>query len=104
MKGIMRSAGVHYITITSTLRTVEKQVTAMYDNMQSKGIDSQLAYYKPAGVAVIKAAINAGGEDRSKTNAVKAAMTKKSTSTPKRGVISITSLCLRRNVCQNKCV
>ncbi|MGC0006040.1 hypothetical protein [Enterobacter hormaechei] len=37
IKGIMKSSGVHKITITSTLRSVEKQVNAMYVNMQSKG-------------------------------------------------------------------
>ncbi|MCC9371167.1 LysM peptidoglycan-binding domain-containing protein [Enterobacter hormaechei subsp. oharae] len=77
IKGIMKSSGVHKITITSTLRSVEKQVNAMYVNMQSKGIDSQLAYYAKAGREVIKAAIDAGGNDRSKTAAVKAAMTEK---------------------------
>ncbi|MDO2433350.1 LysM domain-containing protein [Enterobacter bugandensis] len=40
IKGIMKSSGVHKITITSTLRSVEKQVNAMYGNMQSNGIDS----------------------------------------------------------------
>lgn len=77
IKVIMKSAGVHKIMITSTLRSVEKQVNAMYDNMQSQGIDSQLAYYARPGREVIKAAIDAGGNDRSKMAAVKAAMTEK---------------------------
>ncbi|MDY1039333.1 muramidase family protein [Lelliottia sp. CFBP8978] len=77
IKEIMKSSGVHKIMITSTLRSVEKQVNAMYGNMQGKGIDSQLAYYAKAGREVIKAAIDAGGNDHSKTAAVKAAMTEK---------------------------
>ncbi|HCD4506617.1 TPA: hypothetical protein NBQ95_004692, partial [Enterobacter kobei] len=59
MKGIMKSAGVHKIMITSTLRTAEKQVDAMYMNMKNKGIQSQLDYYAAAGREVVQAAIAA---------------------------------------------
>lgn len=74
IKGIIRSAGVHYITITSTLRTVEKQVNAMYDNMHDKGIKSQLDYYRQPGKDVIQAGVNAGGIDVAKKDQVKNAM------------------------------
>lgn len=77
IKEIMKSSGVHKIMITSTLRSVEKQVNAMYVNMRSKGIDSQLEYYARPGREVIKAAIDAGGIDHSKATAVKAAMQEK---------------------------
>ncbi|MFO6296710.1 LysM peptidoglycan-binding domain-containing protein [Rahnella selenatireducens] len=77
MKTIMKTAGIHKITITSTLRTVQKQVDAMYANMQSKGIQSQLNYYAVAGREVVKAAVAAGGNDLSKTKEVKSAMVNK---------------------------
>ncbi|EOB13019.1 putative 17kDa proline rich protein [Nosema bombycis CQ1] len=73
MKGIMKSAGVHKIMITSTLRTAEKQVDAMYMNMKNKGIQSQLDYYAAAGREVVQAAIAVGGIDKSKENQVKKA-------------------------------
>lgn len=77
MKEIMKTSGVHKITITSTLRTVQKQVDAMYVNMQSKGIQSQLNYYAAAGRDVIKAGVSAGGNDLAKAKEVKSAMVNK---------------------------
>lgn len=77
MKEIMKSSGVHKITITSTLRTVQKQVDAMYANMCSKGIQSQLNYYAATGREVVQAGIDAGGTDRSKIRLVKKAMMQK---------------------------
>lgn len=85
MKGIMKSAGVHKIMITSTLRTAEKQVDAMYMNMKNKGIQSQLDYYAAAGREVVQAAIAAGGIDKSKENQVKKAMVDKVNSLQKDG-------------------
>lgn len=73
----MKTAGVHKITITSTLRTVQKQVDAMYANMQSKGIQSQLNYYAAAGRDVVKAGVAAGGNDLAKVKEVKFAMVNK---------------------------
>lgn len=77
LREIMKSAGIHKIKITSTLRSVEKQVNAMYHNMRTKGIDSQLSYYARAGREVIKAAIDAGGNDPDKVSIVKQAMSDK---------------------------
>ncbi|MDK9605692.1 lytic transglycosylase [Lelliottia wanjuensis] len=77
LKGIMKTAGVHKITITSTLRTAQKQVDAMYTNMQSKGIQSQLNYYAAPGRAVVRAGVDAGGNDISKKEEVKLAMINK---------------------------
>ncbi|MBU9823450.1 LysM peptidoglycan-binding domain-containing protein, partial [Rahnella perminowiae] len=74
LKEIMKNANIHKITITSTLRTAEKQADAMYANMQSKGIQSQLDYYSSAGREVIKSAIDAGGNDLDKIRQVKSAM------------------------------
>ncbi|POT93158.1 hypothetical protein C3416_00970 [Klebsiella oxytoca] len=85
MKGIMKSAGVHKIMITSTLRTAEKQVDAMYMNMKNKGIQSQLDYYAAAGREVVQAAIAVGGIDKSKENQVKKAMVDKVNSLQKDG-------------------
>lgn len=85
MKGIMKSAGVHKIMITSTLRTAEKQVDAMYMNMKNKGIQSQLDYYAAAGREVVQAAIAVGGVDKSKENQVKKAMVDKVNSLQKDG-------------------
>lgn len=87
MKGIMKSAGVHKIMITSTLRTAEKQVDAMYMNMKNKGIQSQLDYYAAAGREVVQAAIAVGGIDKSKENQVKKAMVDKVNSLQKMGVL-----------------
>lgn len=85
MKGIMKSAGVHKIMITSTLRTAEKQVDAMYMNIKNKGIQSQLDYYAAAGREVVQAAIAVGGIDKSKENQVKKAMVDKVNSLQKDG-------------------
>lgn len=85
MKGIMKSAGVHKIMITSTLRTAEKQFDAMYMNMKNKGIQSQLDYYAAAGREVVQAAIAVGGIDKSKENQVKKAMVDKVNSLQKDG-------------------
>lgn len=85
MKGIMKSAGVHKIMITSTLRTAEKQVDAMYMNMKNKGIQSQLDYYAAAGREVVQATIAVGGIDKSKENQVKKAMVDKVNSLQKDG-------------------
>lgn len=74
MKEIMKSSGVHKITITSTLRTVQKQVVAMYDNMRSKGIQSQLDYYAAPGREVVQTGVDAGGTDKNKESVVKKAM------------------------------
>lgn len=74
MKEIMKSSGVHKVTITSTLRTVQKQVDAMYVNMCSKGIQSQLDYYAAPGREVVQAGVDAGGTDKSKESVVKKAM------------------------------
>lgn len=81
----MKSAGVHKIMITSTLRTAEKQVDAMYMNMKNKGIQSQLDYYAAAGREVVQAAIAVGGIDKSKENQVKKAMVDKVNSLQKDG-------------------
>lgn len=85
MKEIMKSSGVHKITITSTLRTVQKQVAAMYDNMRSKGIQSQLDYYAAPGREVVQAGVDAGGIDKSKESVVKKAMMDKVESLRKDG-------------------
>ena len=85
MKGIMKSADVHKIMITSTLRTAEKQVDAMYMNMKNKGIQSQLDYYAAAGREVVQAAIAVGGIDKSKENQVQKAMVDKVNSLQKDG-------------------
>lgn len=81
----MKSSGVHKITITSTLRTVQKQVDAMYANMCSKGIQSQLNYYAAPGREVVQAGIDAGGTDTSKVRLVKKAMMEKVVSLQKDG-------------------
>ena len=85
IKGIMKSAGVHKITITSTLRTPEEQVEAMYNNMCNKGVQSQLDYYAAAGREVVQAGIAVGGIDKSKDNQVKKAMVDKVNSLQKEG-------------------
>lgn len=85
IKGIMKSVNIHKITITSTLRTTEKQVNAMYHNMYQNGIQSQLDYYAAAGREVVQAAITAGGVDRSKESKVKKAMIDKIGSLQKDG-------------------
>lgn len=85
IKGIMKSAGVHKITITSTLRTPEEQVEAMYNNMCNKGVQSQLDYYAAAGREVVQAGIAVGGIDKSKENQVKKAMVDKINSLQKEG-------------------
>lgn len=85
MKEIMKSSGVHKITITSTLRTVQKQVVAMYDNMRSKGIQSQLDYYAAPGREVVQTGVDAGGTDKNKESVVKKAMMDKVESLQKDG-------------------
>jgi len=85
IKGIMKSAGVHKITITSTLRTPEEQVEAMYNNMCNKGVQSQLDYYAAAGREVVQVGIAVGGIDKSKENQVKKAMIDKVNSLQKDG-------------------
>ncbi len=85
IKGIMKSAGVHKITITSTLRTPEEQVEAMYNNMCNKGVQSQLDYYAAAGREVVQAGIAVGGIDKSKESQVKKAMVDKVNSLQKEG-------------------
>ena len=44
----MAEAGVHSVTISSTARTPEEQVNAMYNNLKNK----QTCNYAPAGRAV----------------------------------------------------
>ena len=85
IKGIMKSAGVHKITITSTLRTPEEQVEAMYNNMCNKGVQSQLDYYAAAGREVVQVGIAVGGIDKSKEDQVKKAMIDKVNSLQKDG-------------------
>lgn len=45
----MAEAGVHSVTISSTARTPEEQVNAMYNNLKNK----QTCNYAPAGRAVV---------------------------------------------------
>ncbi|PVZ79334.1 hypothetical protein C9426_33975 [Serratia sp. S1B] len=77
IKEIIKSANIHKVTISSTIRTPQRQVDAMYDNMRSKGIQSQLDYYGAYGREVILAAIDAGGNDPRKVIEVKTAMLNK---------------------------
>ncbi|MGS3447012.1 LysM peptidoglycan-binding domain-containing protein [Klebsiella electrica] len=62
---IAKSAGIHKVHITSTLRTPLEQAQAMYSNAKNLGVDSQ-HHYKPAGWKVIQAGVAAGIEDRNK--------------------------------------
>ncbi|WNG23574.1 hypothetical protein F0U62_05670 [Cystobacter fuscus] len=63
VQDIMAAAGVTNLRISSTARTPEAQARAMYDNIQNKGVRSQLALYGAPGDAVVEtyvAAQNAG--------------------------------------------
>lgn len=79
LKAIMKKAGLHKVYISSTLRTPESQAGAMYDNMRTKGIKSQLkkGYYGANGIAVVQAGVDAGGIAPEKSQEVKAAMVSK---------------------------
>lgn len=62
---IAKSAGIHKLHITSTLRTPLEQAQAMYTNAKNLGVESQ-KHYKAAGWKVIQAGVAAGIEDRNK--------------------------------------
>jgi hypothetical protein len=53
IKDILRTAGIRNATITSTARTPEDQARAMYDNLESQGVQAQRTLYGPAGDQVI---------------------------------------------------
>ena len=63
-------------TITSTSRTPAEQARAMYKNIQTLGVTSQLALYAPAGDAVINEFVNAKKAGLA-PNSIIAAMTAK---------------------------
>ncbi|MGV3344958.1 LysM peptidoglycan-binding domain-containing protein [Enterobacteriaceae bacterium LUAb1] len=77
IKKILKKVSVHKVLITSTFRTPARQAKAMYGNMIKHGIESQLAYYKSNGKAVILAGVDAGGIAPDKRDSVLAAMTRK---------------------------
>jgi hypothetical protein len=68
LQDIMQQSGVASIKITSTSRGPEDQARAMYDNLQRKGVESQLRLYGDGGDQVIRAyqAAKAKGWDRQK--------------------------------------
>ena len=53
LQDIMKAAKLDSMTITSTARTPERQAIAMFDNIESQGVDSQKALYGPYGDQVI---------------------------------------------------
>ena len=53
LSGIMRTAGVDRVVITSTYRTVEEEARVMYANVERQGVDHELKLYAKAGREVI---------------------------------------------------
>ncbi|GEM_PF-2089759 len=53
LKNVMDCADVSSLSITSTIRTPHSQALAMYDNCNSKGVDSQYKLYSNFGDQVI---------------------------------------------------
>ena len=54
LTGIMRTAGVDRVVITSTFRTVEDEAGVMYANAEAQGVDHELNLYAKPGREVIK--------------------------------------------------
>jgi hypothetical protein len=54
LSGIMRTAGVERVVITSTYRTVEEEARVMYANVEKQGVDHELKLYAKPGREVIK--------------------------------------------------
>jgi fructose-specific phosphotransferase system IIC component len=59
VRRLLQAAGCPGCTITSTSRTPAEQARAMYKNVQSLGVTSQLALYADAGDAVINEYVKA---------------------------------------------
>jgi len=53
IKEIVSKAGDKRCTITSTARSPEDQARAMYNNLESEGVEAQKRLYAPAGDKVI---------------------------------------------------
>ena len=76
IKDAMRTAGVKYCTITSTIRTPKEQAEAMYNNCNKKnGVQEQLKLYGDAGDQVINVYIKNHG--KKSPNEIKKLMTEK---------------------------
>ena len=73
LEDILRAAGLPSAIITSTARTVDAQVEAMFNNIKNKGAKSQKKLYGPSGDQVIDAYVKAKSEKKPDA-AVKAAM------------------------------
>jgi hypothetical protein len=54
LSGIMRTAGVDRVVVTSTYRTVEEEARVMYANVEKQGVDHELNLYAKPGREVIK--------------------------------------------------
>src|SRR6266568_5962093 len=54
LSGVMRTAGVDRVVITSTYRTVEEEASVMYANVEKQGVDHELRLYAKPGREVIK--------------------------------------------------
>jgi hypothetical protein len=54
LSDVLRAAGLHKATITSTMRTPVEQARVMYDNLVAHGIKSQRRLYGAGGRAVIE--------------------------------------------------
>ena len=53
IKRIMKAAGVSSVTVTSTARDAYDQARAMYDNIESEGVEAQKNLYAKSGQDVI---------------------------------------------------
>jgi len=73
---LLQRAACPSCTITSTIRTPAEQARAMYKNIQTLGVTSQLALYAPAGDAVINEFVKAKKAGLA-PNSIIAAMTAK---------------------------
>jgi hypothetical protein len=54
LSGLMRTAGVDRVVITSTYRSVEDEARVMYANVEKQGVDHELKLYAKPGREVIK--------------------------------------------------
>jgi len=75
IKDIASTAGLTEITVTSTYRSSERQINAMYTNLIKKdGVKTQKALYGSKGDQVIDAYLEASGQKGATVESIKAAM------------------------------
>jgi WXG100 family type VII secretion target len=76
LRDIMKAAGLDSVSVTSTSRTPQRQAIAMFDNIESQGVDSQKKLYGSYGDQVIDVYVAEKAAGKSRAEIISAMETK----------------------------